>query len=58
VELLDAAAASALQLAGPSYSFADHSGLLSFSVNAENMMLKLMLILSSWLAFAVTECRK
>jgi hypothetical protein len=27
---------------------APHSGLLRFSVNEENMMLKLMLILSSW----------
>lgn len=34
-----------------------HSGLLRFSVNEENMMLKLMLILSSSLVFASTECR-
>jgi hypothetical protein len=35
---------------------AHHSGLLRFSVNEENMMLKLMLILSSWLVLASTEC--
>jgi hypothetical protein len=35
---------------------AHHSGLLRFSVNEENMMLKLMLILSSSLALASTEC--
>jgi len=33
-----------------------HSGLLRFSVNEENMMLKLILILSSSLALASTEC--
>lgn len=33
-----------------------HSGLLRCSVNEENMMLKLMLILSSSLALASTEC--
>lgn len=32
------------------------SGLLRFSVNEENMMLKLMLILSCSLALASTEC--
>jgi hypothetical protein len=36
----------------------DQSGLARFSVNAENMMLKLMLIRSSRLAFAPTECRR
>ena len=35
---------------------AHHSGLLRFSVNEENMMLKLILILSSSLALASTEC--
>jgi hypothetical protein len=35
---------------------AHHSGLLRFSVNEENMMLKLMLILSASLALASTEC--
>lgn len=35
-----------------------HSGLLSFSVNEENMMLKLMLILSSSLMLASTECSR
>src|SRR5438105_6639341 len=33
-----------------------HNGLLRFSVNDENMMLKLMLIRSSSLALASTEC--
>jgi len=37
---------------------AHHSGLLRFSVKEENMMLKLMLILSSSLALASTECCK
>jgi|GraSoiStandDraft_60_1057301.scaffolds.fasta_scaffold69828_2 hypothetical protein len=35
-----------------------HSGLLSFSANEENMMLKLMLILSSALMLVSTECSK
>jgi hypothetical protein len=35
---------------------AHHSGLLRFSVNEENMMLKLILILSSSFALASTEC--
>ncbi len=35
---------------------AHHSGLLKFSVNEENMMLKLMLILSASLWLASTEC--
>ena len=35
---------------------AHHSGLLRFFVNEENMMLKLILILSSSLALASTEC--
>ena len=37
-------------------SAAHHSGLLRFFVNEENMMLKLILILSSSLAFGSTEC--
>lgn len=35
-----------------------HNGLLRFSVNDENIMLKLMLILSSPLLFGSTECCK
>jgi hypothetical protein len=35
-----------------------HCGLLSLSVNEENMMLKLTLILSSSLTFASTECSR
>jgi hypothetical protein len=35
---------------------ARHSGLARFSVNEENMMLKLILILSSSLVLASTEC--
>lgn len=41
----------------PGSSVRDHqSGLLMFAVNEENMMLKLMLIRSSSLVFASTEC--
>jgi hypothetical protein len=43
-------------LCGRGSCAAHHSGLLSFSVNEENMMLKLMLILSASLALASTEC--
>ena len=35
-----------------------HSGLPSFSVNEENMMLKLTLILSSSLMLVSTECSR
>lgn len=35
---------------------AHHNGLLRFSVNEENMILKLMLILSSSLLLVSTEC--
>ncbi len=48
-------AAHAGWLGGHTDSF-HHGGLLRFSVNEENMTLKLMLILSSSLLLGSTEC--